>query len=71
MSFLLNLFHLQSVLEALSNNIDYYRTIETEFATNTQAYKFLQDRIDSIHKKIALIPEYAPTVSQITNLYFD
>lgn len=59
-----------AVLETLSNNIDYYRTVETEFITNTQAYEHLKNRIDELYKKIALIPSYEPTISQFTNLYY-
>lgn len=59
-----------AVLEALSNNIDYFRTIETEFVTNTQAYTHLKNRIDELYKKVSLIPDYTPIVSQITNLYY-
>lgn len=59
-----------AVLETLSNDINYYRTVETEFVTNTQAYTHLKNRIDELYKKIALIPDYTPTVSQFTNLYY-
>ena len=59
-----------AVLETLSNNIDHYRTVETEFITNTQAYTHLKNRIDELYKKIALIPDYTPTVSQFTNLFY-
>lgn len=58
------------ILEALSNNIDYYRSITTEFTTNSQAYKNLKDRIDELYKKRELLPDYAPTASQVTYLYY-
>lgn len=64
------LYTVIAVLETLSNNIDHYRTVQTEFVTNTQAYEHLKNRIDELYKKIALIPSYEPTVSQITNLYY-
>lgn len=60
-----------SILQMLSNDINLYRSIETEFATNTQAYTNLKDRIDELYKRIALIPTYEPTVSCITNLFAD
>lgn len=60
-----------SILQMLSNDINLYRSIETEFATNTQAYTNLKDRIDELYKRIALIPTYEPTVSCITNLFVD
>lgn len=59
-----------AVLETLSNDINYYRTVQTEFVTNTQAYEHLKNRIDELYKKIALIPSYEPTVSQFTNMYY-
>lgn len=58
------------ILEALSNNIDYYRSITTEFTTNSQAYKNLKDRIDELYKKRELLPDYAPTASKVTYLYY-
>lgn len=64
------LYTVIAVLETLSNNIDHYRAVETEFITNTQAYTHLKNRIDKLYKKIALIPNYEPTVSQFTNMYY-
>ncbi|MDR1772487.1 MAG: hypothetical protein LBS02_17910 [Hungatella sp.] len=66
------LFLLQTViaiLQALTNNIDLYRTIETEFTNTTSAYKNLKDRIDELYKRISLIPNYQPTAKVITYLY--
>lgn len=64
------LYTVIAVLETLSNNIDHYRTVETEFITNTQAYEHLKNRIDELYKKIARIPSYEPTISQFTNMYY-
>lgn len=64
------LYAVIAVLETLANNIDHYRSVETEFVTNTQAYTHLKNRIDELYKKISLIPDYTPTVSQFTNLYY-
>ena len=36
------------VLDTLANDISMFRKIETEFATEDQAYKYLQERIDDI-----------------------
>lgn len=58
-----------SILQALTNNIDLYRTIEMEFVNTTSAYKNLKDRIDDLYKRIALIPNYQPTARTITYLY--
>ena len=58
-----------AVLQALNNNIDLFMKIQSEFTTTTSAYRNLKDRIDELNKRIALIPSYEPTVSQITYLY--
>lgn len=58
-----------AILQALTNNIDLYRTIETEFTNTTSAYKNLKDRIDDLYKRISLIPNYQPTARTITYLY--
>lgn len=39
-----------AVLETLSNDINYYRTVESEFVTNTQAYTHLKNRIDELYE---------------------
>ena len=51
------LFTLIDVLEAVSNDVDLMRTVETEFATTGQAYSYLEKRIASIKDRIAAIPE--------------
>ena len=43
------------VLEILSNDIDNFRRIETEFATTTAAFEALSTRILEIKNKIAAI----------------
>ncbi len=66
------LYLLQSViaiLQALTNNIDLFRSIETEFTTISSAYKNLKDRIDEIYKRISLMPSYHSVNSTITYLY--
>ena len=66
------LFLLQAVIaifQALTNNIDLYRSIETEFTNTTSAYKNLKGRIDDLYKRISLIPSYQPTAKTITYLF--
>lgn len=66
------LYLLQTVIaifQALTNNIDLFRSIETEFVNTTSAYKNLKDRIDELYKRISLIPSYQPTANAITYLY--
>lgn len=45
------------ILESLTNNIDVFRTVETEFATTSEAYNYLERRIQKLKQKIDEIPE--------------
>lgn len=45
------------ILESLANNIDLFRSVQTEFSTTSQAYKYLQQRLDDIQNKILSIPD--------------
>lgn len=45
------------VLEMLANNIDVFRTVETEFATTSEAYKYLERRIQRLQQRIDSIPD--------------
>lgn len=58
-----------AILQALTNNIDLFRSIETEFVTTSSAYKNLKDRIDELYKRISLMPSYHSVNSTITYLY--
>ena len=58
-----------SIFESLQNNIDLYRSIETEFTTTSSAYENIKTRIDELHKQIAKLPEYQPKVKSITYLF--
>ena len=60
------------ILDSLANNIDLFRSVETEFATTGQAYKYLQKRLDDIEKKILSIPDAkGETNSQFNFMYHD
>lgn len=48
---------LLEILESLANNIDIFRTVETEFATTTEAYQYLERRIQRLKQKIDEIPD--------------
>lgn len=52
------------ILEAVSNDVDIMRKVETEFATVSDAYKHLEKRIQKLRDRIAAIPnpedEYSP-----------
>lgn len=45
------------ILESLANNIDVFRTVETEFATTSEAYKYLERRIQRLQQRIDAIPD--------------
>lgn len=45
------------ILEAVSNDIDIMRQTVTEFTMTSQAYKYLEKRIQNLRDKIASIPE--------------
>lgn len=51
------LFTVVDILEVVSNDVDIMRRVETEFATTTDAYNHLQDRIQNIKDRIASIPD--------------
>lgn len=51
------LYTVLDILEAVSNDIDIMRSIETEFSNEGSAYKYIADRIQQVKDKIASIPE--------------
>ncbi len=60
------------VLDSLANNLDLFRSVETEFATTSQAYTHLQKRLDTLQSKILSIPDAAGTTdSQFNFMYHD
>lgn len=59
------------VLEALCNDIDLFRSVSTEFATTSQAYKYLQQRLANLQKKILSIPDEDSTDSPICCPFFN
>lgn len=50
------LYTVLDILEAVSNDIDIMRSIETEFSNSGSAYKYIADRIQQVKDKIASIP---------------
>ena len=58
------------VLQSLSNNIDLFRNIETEFATTYEAYKYLRTRMDDIQARILAIPDGTSTQESVFNFMF-
>lgn len=57
------------ILEVVSNDVDIMRKVETEFTTTSDAYKYLQQRIQSIKEKIASIPNAEEEYSQFSLMY--
>ena len=51
------LYTVVDILEAVSNDIDAMRRVETEFETTDAAYKYLQTRIQDMKKRISTIPD--------------
>ena len=46
-----------AIMQTLCNDLDIFRKIETEFATEDQAYKYLQLRLQDIQNRIDSIPD--------------
>jgi hypothetical protein len=56
------------ILDSLANNIDLFRSVVTEFATTSEAYKYLQERLNDIQSKIISIPD--DTAEEESNIHF-
>ena len=56
------------ILDSLANNIDLFRSVTTEFATTSEAYKYLQERLNDIQSKIISIPDN--TAEEESNIHF-
>lgn len=60
------------ILQSLSNNIDLFRSVVTEFTTTSQAYSYLQKRLEDIERKILSIPDnQGARESQFNFMYHD
>lgn len=59
------------ILQSLSNNIDLFRSVTTEFATTSQAYKYLQQRMNDIEVRILAIPDGTEKTSAFNFIYHD
>lgn len=58
------------ILQSLSNNIDLFRSVETEFATTGQAYNYLRKRMDDVEKRIMSIPDSEGNKDSSVNFLF-
>lgn len=59
------------ILSSLANNIDLYRSVETEFTTTGEAYKYLQLRLQDIEKRILSIGDNATKRSAFSFMFMD
>lgn len=65
------LFTVVDILEAVSNDVDLMRKVETEFETTDAAFKHIQARIQDIKKRISTIPDPVdPESNSIFSLMF-
>lgn len=58
------------VLDTLANDISMFRKIETEFATEDQAYKYLQQRLKDLKGRIDDIPDPVDPEENNSNITF-
>ena len=58
------------ILQSLSNNIDLFRSVETEFSNSTQAYQYLSKRMDDLEVRILAIPDSTGTKTSVFNFMF-
>ncbi len=64
------LYTVVDILEAVANDVDLMRRVETEFATTNEAVKFINDRIDRIRNRILNIPDNEEEYSNVGLLFF-
>lgn len=58
------------ILQSLSNNIDLFRSVETEFSTTGEAYQYLRKRMDDIDIRLLGIPDSTGTKDSIFNFMY-
>lgn len=58
------------VMQALSNNIEMFRKVETEFTTVSAAYQYLQNRLKDIRGEINRVKDETGTSDRITGYMF-
>ena len=56
------------ILDSLANNLDLFHSVETEFSTTSEAYKYLQERLNNIQAKIISIPD--DSTEEESNIHF-
>ena len=58
------------ILQSLCNNVDLFRSVETEFATTGEAYQYLKQRMEDIQVRILSIPDSTVTKNSAINFLF-
>ena len=58
------------IMQSLSNNVDLFRSVETEFSTVGDAYKYLKQRMDDIEVRILAIPDGTEVKPSVFNYMF-
>ena len=58
------------ILQALSNDLELFRRIDTEYATTGEAYASLQKRLLDVEKRINAIPDPDANYSNVSYLFY-
>lgn len=58
------------ILQSLSNNVDLFRSVETEFSTVGEAYQYLKKRMDDLEVRILAIPDSTGAKTSVFNYMF-
>lgn len=58
------------ILQSLSNNLDLFRNVQTEFANTGEAYKYLKARMEDIQARMLSIPDGTSTQDSVFNFMF-
>ena len=58
------------ILQSLSNNIDLFRSVSTEFCNTSEAYQYLSKRMDDLQVRILAIPDSTGNKTSVFNYMF-
>lgn len=64
------LYTVVDILEAVSNDVDLMRKVDTEFTTTSEAIKYLENRIEKIKDRILNIEDTEEGYSNVSLLFF-
>ena len=63
------LYAVIDILEAVANDIDTMRSISTEFSNISEAYQYIETRIDNVRDKILEIPDPSDDASVFSLMF--